>query len=54
MEFIPLARPDINEADIDAVSAVLRSGMLVQGENVQKLEQAFCEYNNAGHAIADQ
>lgn len=52
MEFIPLARPGINEDDIEAVSAVLRGGMLVQGENVLKLEKAFCDFNKAENAIA--
>ena len=50
--FIPLARPDIREEDIDLVNEVLRSGMLVQGPFVQKLEEAFADYHNVKHAIA--
>ena len=50
--FIPLARPDINEDDIALVGEVLRSGMLVQGEYVKKLEDGFAEYLGAKHAVA--
>jgi perosamine synthetase len=50
--FIPLARPDIREEDIAEVVKVLRSGMLVQGEYVGRLEKAFAEYHQVEHAIA--
>jgi perosamine synthetase len=50
--FIPLARPDIREEDISLVADVLRSGMLVQGEYVQRLEDAFAKYHEVKHAIA--
>lgn len=52
MDFIPLGRPDINDQDIEYVATVLRSGMLVQGVNVQKLETAFANYHTVTHAIA--
>lgn len=52
MEFIPLARPDITEKDIDAVAQVLRSGMLIQGVQVQALEQSFARYHQTKQAIA--
>lgn len=42
-EIIPLARPNITEEDIQKVTEVLRSGMLVQGENVTKLEDFIIE-----------
>lgn len=51
-DFIPLFTPDIQESDIDAVAAVLRSGMLVQGKNVQLLEERFCEITGANNAVA--
>ena len=35
---IGLASPDIRESDIENVAAVLRSGQLVQGEQVAALE----------------
>lgn len=41
MNFIPLASPDIKDEDINLVNQVLRSGMLVQGKYVDKLEQSF-------------
>jgi perosamine synthetase len=50
--FVPLASPDINENDINSVVNVLKSGMLVQGENVGKLENFFSDYLNVGFASA--
>src|SRR6476620_10478030 len=50
--FIPLASPDIREEDIALVNEVLRSGMLVQGTYVGKLEEAFASYHGVKHAIA--
>lgn len=50
--FIPLGCPDIRDEDIDLVTAVLKSGMLVQGIYVEKLEKKFAEYHNVEHAIA--
>jgi perosamine synthetase len=51
-KFIPLASPDINQQDIDCVTAVLRSGMLVQGINVLALEKSFNAFNKCKNAIA--
>jgi perosamine synthetase len=51
MSFIPLASPSINEQDIENVSAVLRSGMLVQGLQVEQLEQQLASYLGVNHAI---
>ena len=51
-KFIPLASPDINEQDIDCVTTVLRSGMLVQGVNVLALEKSFNDFNGSKNAIA--
>ena len=52
ISFIPLARPDVNETDIEAVVKVLRSGMLVQGEKVQELEQKFSDFTQVKFAVA--
>ncbi len=49
---IPLASPDIRDPDIEAVVRILRSGMLVQGTEVQKLEDRFCGCTGAAHAVA--
>jgi len=51
-KFIPLMVPDIRQEDIDAVTTVLRSGMLVQGEKVAELEAKAAEYIGIKHAIA--
>lgn len=49
---IPYGRQDINQADIDAVVAVLRSDFLTQGPVVPAFEQAVARYCGAKHAIA--
>lgn len=43
-EIIPLSRPDINEEDISQVVRVLKTGLLVQGIEVQNLEKAVSNY----------
>ncbi len=50
--FIPLASPDIRENDIAAVSAVLRTGNLVQGKLVEELEKKLASYLGVPHCIA--
>lgn len=49
---IPLMVPDIRQEDIDVVVEVLRSGMLVQGKWVEKLEEEIARYLGVKHAIA--
>ena len=49
---IPIAKPQIDEAEIQAVSDVLRSGMIAQGQRVADFEQAFAEYTGVDHAVA--
>jgi perosamine synthetase len=49
---IPIARPDIGQEEIDAVSEVLRSGMVAQGKKVKELEDAWAEFVGVKHAIA--
>jgi perosamine synthetase len=51
-EFIPLMAPDINSCDIEALTAVLESGMLVQGKEVKRLEDSISKYINVKHSIA--
>jgi perosamine synthetase len=51
-KFIPLASPDITEEDIACVVKVLKTGMLVQGENVLALEKSFTNYHKNDYAIA--
>jgi dTDP-4-amino-4,6-dideoxygalactose transaminase len=49
---ILVAKPQLDEAEIEAVSDVLRSGMIAQGQRVADFEQAFAEYNGVEHAVA--
>jgi dTDP-4-amino-4,6-dideoxygalactose transaminase len=49
---IPLAAPDIGDEEIQAVSEVLRSGQLVQGERVAAFERAASAYLGVDHAVA--
>ncbi|WP_406661244.1 DegT/DnrJ/EryC1/StrS family aminotransferase [Methanolobus sp. ZRKC3] len=49
---IPVAKPQIDEAEIQAVTEVLRSGMIAQGQRVADFEAAFAEYTGTEHAIA--
>jgi UDP-4-amino-4,6-dideoxy-N-acetyl-beta-L-altrosamine transaminase len=49
---IPYGRQDINQTDIDAVVAVLRSDFLTQGPAVPAFEKAVADYCGAQHAVA--
>ncbi|MFA7682188.1 MAG: DegT/DnrJ/EryC1/StrS family aminotransferase [Candidatus Peribacteraceae bacterium] len=49
---IPLSMPNINEEDIEAVSAVLRSSRLSLGPKLAEFEHAFAEYVGVKHAVA--
>ena len=49
---IPFHRPSIAQAEIDAVTAVLRSGWLTTGPKARELEAAVCAYVGAPHAVA--
>ena len=52
MARIPITRPAIDDAEIDAVTAVLRSGMLVQGEQVVEFERAIASSAGTEFAVA--
>jgi perosamine synthetase len=49
---IPLSSPDLTQAEIDAVTNVLRSGRLSLGEKLSDFESAFASYTGAPHAVA--
>lgn len=49
---IRLTIPEIGEEEIQAVARVLRTGNLVQGENVLEFERLVAEYTGAKHAVA--
>jgi UDP-4-amino-4,6-dideoxy-N-acetyl-beta-L-altrosamine transaminase len=52
MSVIPYGRQDINQSDIDAVVAVLRSDFLTQGPTVPTFEKAVADYCGTQHAVA--
>ena len=49
---IPLASPDITQAEIDAVTAVLRTPYLSLGPELEAFEKALAEYHSVEHAVA--
>jgi len=49
---IPISKPFIGEEEIQAVKEVLESGMLVQGEKVEKFENEFAKYIGCKYGIA--
>ena len=49
---IPLSAPDITEAEIAAVTAVLRTPHLSLGPELANFESALAEYHSVPHAIA--
>ena len=49
---IPISKPQISEAEKQAVLEVLDSGMLAQGKRVAQLEQQFAELCGTRYAIA--
>lgn len=49
---ISIAKPYLDEAEIEAVTAVLRSGVIAEGPRVAQFEQAFAEYIGVDHAVA--
>lgn len=49
---IPLARPDITEAEIASVVRVLRSPHLSLGPKLEEFESKFARYLGARHAVA--
>ena len=49
---IPIAKPTIGEEEIEAVTAVLKSGVIAQGKKVEEFEEAFAEFIDTKYAIA--
>ena len=49
---IPYGRQEVTQADIDAITAVLRSDFLTQGPQVPRFEAAVADYCGVRHAVA--
>ncbi len=49
---IPLIRPCLDAAEVEAVTRVLQSGWITQGAEVAAFEEAFAAYTGAPHAVA--
>lgn len=49
---IPFHRPDISQAEIDAVTECLKSGWLTSGRKVKEFEDKFAAFVGAEHAVA--
>lgn len=49
---IPIAKPLIGEEEIDAVTKVLRSGTIAEGQRVKDFEAAFADLTGTSHAVA--
>jgi len=49
---VPLSAPDITQAEIDAVTAVLRTPHLSLGPELPAFESALAEYHSVPHAVA--
>jgi perosamine synthetase len=49
---IPLSSPDIGQAEIDAVTAVLKSGRLSLGKKLAEFEEIFASYTGLAQATA--
>jgi len=49
---IPIAKPIIGVEEINAVTAVLSSGIIAQGRKVEEFEEAFSEFIGTKYAIA--
>jgi dTDP-4-amino-4,6-dideoxygalactose transaminase len=51
-KFLTFGKPDITEAEIEAVAAVMRSGWLSTGSVVNEFEKAFEKFIGEGYAVA--
>jgi perosamine synthetase len=51
-EFLPFARPDLDETELAEIQEALESGWITTGPKTKQFEAAFAEYVGAEHAIA--
>ena len=52
MQPIPIAKPILDEREVEAVRRVILSGWVTQGPEVAAFEREFAEYVGAPHACA--
>ena len=52
MTALPYGRQQISDADVEAVTAALRSELITQGPTIERFERAMAEYTGASHAVA--
>ncbi|BCS33500.1 spore coat polysaccharide biosynthesis protein SpsC [Luteitalea sp. TBR-22] len=50
--FVPLARPDMGDAELSALAEVMASGWLTTGPKVKAFEAAFAQFTGAPEAVA--
>ncbi len=48
LPFLPFARPDIGDAEVNAVAQAMRSGWVTTGPETKAFEQAFTDYLGGG------
>ena len=49
---IPHSKPTIGDEEVRAVEAVLRSGQIAQGREVEEFEKRLCEFTGRRHGVA--
>ncbi|WP_252698803.1 DegT/DnrJ/EryC1/StrS family aminotransferase [Natronosalvus vescus] len=49
---IPIAKPQLDETELDRVSTVIESGMLADGPEVREFEREFAHYCETDYAVA--
>jgi perosamine synthetase len=49
---IPIAKPDLAEDEVKAVTEVIRSGWIIQGEKVEEFERKIADFIGSNEAIA--
>jgi perosamine synthetase len=52
LNFIPHSRPTLGEEEIKAVTTVIKSGHIAEGEVVSRFEETFAEKMGVQHAVA--
>jgi UDP-4-amino-4-deoxy-L-arabinose-oxoglutarate aminotransferase len=52
LPFLPFSLPSIGDAEVEAVTRVLRSGWITTGPRNQELEERFAAFVGARHAVA--